>query len=138
RGSFVRRQQALDRIVEQSEEILRLRGAADREGQRHDGNIRPLGKKLRRAGIVVRRIDDRLRRAALHALDELGEVRGRRRDAELGDHLFAASRRSIVSSNSPKRSFAFGVPPTVKGSGTTGIFARWERNCAAPGLLYGE
>src|SRR6266478_2205473 len=44
--SLIHGEQALDGVVEQAEQILRLRRAADREGQRHDGNIRALGKKL--------------------------------------------------------------------------------------------
>src|SRR5260221_724488 len=82
--SLIHGEQALDRVVEQPEQVLRLRRAADSEGQRHDRNVRPLRKELRRARIVVRRIDHRLRRTALHSLYKLSEMRRRWRNAGLG------------------------------------------------------
>src|SRR5581483_2460078 len=74
-----------------------------------------------------------VRRGDEQARDERGP-----QDAELGGtdaHFTVFSKRSIVSSNSPKRSFARSVPPTVKGSITLGILVLSDRNCAAPGLL---
>src|SRR5258708_35497510 len=81
--SLIHGEQSLDRVVEQPEQVLRLRRAADSEGQRHDRNVRPLRKELRRARIVVGRIDHRLRRAALHSLYKLSEIRRPCRNAGL-------------------------------------------------------
>src|SRR3977135_13559 len=53
-------------------------------------------------------------------------------------HFTVASSRPMVSSNTPNRSFALSVPPTVKGIITAGMLALVERNSAACGLLYGE
>src|SRR6476469_2632860 len=52
-----------------------------------------------------------------------------------GIHLATATKRSIVSSNKPKRSFALSVPPTVNGSITAGILACCDNHSTARGSL---
>src|SRR5262249_12449131 len=87
------------------------------------------------------------------ALEHLhAERHVRRRDQQPGDerrpedsearrvqiHLITASRRAIVSSNRPNRSFALSVPPTVNGIIVVAMPVRSDRNSAARGSLYGE
>ena len=59
-----RRQQLVERVVEQAEQILRLGRAADRERQHHGRRVHALGQPVRRLRIVVGVEQDQLRRRA--------------------------------------------------------------------------
>ena len=63
------------------------------------------------------------------ARDERGPQDAEARRVER--HFAVASKRPMVSSNKPNRSFALSVPPTVKGIITVGMLALLERNSAA-------
>src|SRR5581483_7608844 len=78
------RQQAVDRHLEQLEQVVGAVDAADGEGQLHRGDAGLLRKEQRGLGIVVGGIDHHLRRVAAEVLQQLVELAGARRDAGLG------------------------------------------------------
>src|SRR5215467_15260481 len=82
-GSFKRSEQAPYHVVEEPEQVLRLVRSADGERQHHHRYLGALGKKLRGLRTVVRRVDYQLRRLALHLIEQLGEMRRRRRNSRL-------------------------------------------------------
>src|SRR5919198_1754701 len=78
-----RHEKPFNAIVEQTEQILRFRRAAHREGQHHFRNARALGKEFDRPHVLIRRVNHRFRAVALRPLDQFGEMRRRRRNAGL-------------------------------------------------------
>src|SRR4051794_23239012 len=81
--SFGERKKTCDRVIEKAEEVLRPFGSANRVGKHDARYLRALRQELRGSRILERRSEHRLRRIFFKSLQQLAEMRRRRRQSRL-------------------------------------------------------